>query len=364
MEYEPLQRIRRIAIVGAGLVGRQIAIRAYESGFEVLLIDKETERARAAISSIRNRDARSEGSLRATDSLRDFQDRDLVVEATPEVRRVKRRVLSDVSRAVTHRCLIATNTSSIGLSELVDSVTHGTRFLALHFCHPLSQRPIVELAMSDPAEQRTLALATEFVRRLGLKPLIVPNVPGLLVNQLLHAYLNHGVELLTRGVDWRRIEAGGLRLGMPMGPLRWIDEIGLVTASRTAANLKPKDSRLPAATSLLSELIRAGRYGKASGAGFFSYAAGGQIPDSYVNFHRNAAISESVHAVTQSFRESLRAAVQRLMTLSDCCRIDDIDLALRLGLGFEDKTSIGQGLWNSESHEYAALEFGVLRSAS
>ena len=166
-----------------------------------------------------------------------FADVDLAVEAVSEDLPLKIRVLAELEEQVRPHTLIASNTSSLPIEELASALQRPERFLALHFFNPVNRMRLVEIAAAPTTDRRALAGAVELARSLGKTPVVVRGRPGFLVNRILFPYLMEAVRVLEDGGDWLALERELTAWGMPMGPFRLIDEIGLDVTVNIARSL-------------------------------------------------------------------------------------------------------------------------------
>ena len=284
------RRIDKIAVVGAGVMGGGIAqVAAYydiavrmkdvvpdalTAGLAVAHKRFDQRRRRGRLS--RRQVARKMGLISPTLDYTGFRSADLVIEAIVERLDIKLQVLGEVEAAVRDDTILATNTSSLTLEALAAALQRPERLVGLHFFNPVHRMPLVEVvrgAVSDPGAVDSVAA---FARALGKVPVIVGDAPGFFVNRVLTPYLNEALLMVESGVPIRRIDAALERFGMPMGPLRLLDEIGLDVSNHVARVLEPLfGDRLPAATGS-QRLLDAERLGRKGGRGFYDY--GGKRP--------------------------------------------------------------------------------------
>lgn len=252
-------------------MGRTIALRAVQNGLDVQLFDVAPDACAAATRWIAEHAGSGAGTLVGAESPAALADRDILIEAVVENRSVKRRVLKNLS-AVSPSARIATNTSSLSITELAESVDGADRFCGLHFCHPIAECPLVEVVAAPATTPETLRRAESFVRQMQLTSLRTRDVPGFAVNRLLFPYLEAAIGLVRGGVDWRRIEACATGFGMRLGPLSQMDEIGIDVILRAAAAFHRGNPVVPPQSELLLAMYQAGRLGRKTDRGFFDYS--------------------------------------------------------------------------------------------
>ena len=171
---------------------------------------------------------------------------DLVIEAVVERMAVKQQVLQDVEERVPAHTIFATNTSSLSVSKLAEASNRPDRVVGIHFFNPVHRMPLVEIVRTEATSEEVLATAFSFSVAMGRPPVLVADRPGFLVNRLLSPYLNETGYLLEGGADVLSIDAALEEFGMPMGPCRLLDEIGLDVARprfrRDGARLRPANA--------------------------------------------------------------------------------------------------------------------------
>lgn len=261
-----------LGIVGAGLMGRSIALRALQNGLAVRLYDNNETALAVAAAALREAANTAHEHLRTVDALSQLADCTVLIEAVIENRSVKRRLLKSLS-GLTSSALVASNTSSLSIGELAESVSQPGRFCGLHFCHPIVECPLVEIVPGPETVETSLLRAETFVQRLQLEPLRTRDVPGFAVNRLLFPYFEAAIALARGGVDWVRIECCATEFGMRLGPLSQMDEIGIDVILRAAAAFHRGNPVVPPQSELLLAMYQSDRRGRKSGRGFFDDSA-------------------------------------------------------------------------------------------
>jgi 3-hydroxyacyl-CoA dehydrogenase/enoyl-CoA hydratase/3-hydroxybutyryl-CoA epimerase/3-hydroxyacyl-CoA dehydrogenase/enoyl-CoA hydratase/3-hydroxybutyryl-CoA epimerase/enoyl-CoA isomerase len=190
---------------------------------------------------------------------------------------VKRQVLAEIERAVGPETVIATNTSTNPITKLATALANPARFCGMHFFNPVRRMTLVEVVRGPATSDATIATAVAHAKRLGKCPVVVRDSPGFLVNRLLMPYLHEAVEMVREGIDPRRIDRVARAFGMPMGPLELYDMIGLDTAFYAGLVLDDAYGDRIEASPVIPALVKSGRLGRKTGAGFYVYdAAAGQ----------------------------------------------------------------------------------------
>lgn len=268
-----------VAVLGAGLMGSQIAGQLAEKGYPVVMRDvssnilakamgrihkTQTAQVRKRIilpSDLRYRMMR----IAPTTHIGDVACATLVIEAVSEKLDVKRAVLEEFESSAGADAVFATNTSSYTLADIAAQAAHKERCVGLHFFNPVAKMPLVEIVRAPFTSDRALAQACGVAKRLGKFPLVVNDGPGFLVNRILSRYLAEAVIMVGEGVAIRRIDAAAKDFGMavdsgrPMGPLELLDLIGLRTALHVLTSLTVLGSRIESRDALLHGLLPDGK---------------------------------------------------------------------------------------------------------
>lgn len=277
-----------VAVLGAGTMGAGIAQVSAGAGHRVLLYDiDEAARGRglAAIDDSLGRLVRKgtvtqedadalRGRVEPVGTLDGLATADVVIEAVFEDLAVKRQVWTAAAAAAGEGALLATNTSSLSVTEIAGFSGRAESFCGLHFFNPVPLLPLVEVVRGLNTSQETIDRAVAFAEGIGKTPLVCRDTPGFLVNRLLIPYLNDAVHALAEGVGTAAEIDTAMKLGanMPIGPLALADLVGLDVALAAAESLynEYQDPKFRVAP-LLRSMVRAGRLGRKSGAGFHEY---------------------------------------------------------------------------------------------
>lgn len=285
--HVPAMHIEHPAVVGAGIMGAGIAASHLRHGFGVTLVDVSAEALERSVAGIldeaawdratkRTDPARAlglAGRLRTATHMSALAAADLVIESVLERTDIKRQVLADIERAVGPDTVIATNTSTNPITKLATALVQPARFCGLHFFNPVRRMTLVEVVRGPATSDATVATAVAHAKRLGKCPVVVRDSPGFLVNRLLMPYLHESVEMLREGIDPRRIDRVARAFGMPMGPLELYDMIGLDTAFYAGLVLDDAYGDRIEASPVIPALVKSGRLGRKTGAGFYVYDA-------------------------------------------------------------------------------------------
>ncbi|HEX7112441.1 MAG TPA: 3-hydroxyacyl-CoA dehydrogenase NAD-binding domain-containing protein [Mizugakiibacter sp.] len=274
--------IGHVHVVGAGVMGGDIAAWCAYRGFQVTLQDRELKYVQPALERARglfekrlktpDRVGAALARLNADVEGAGVVQADLVIEAIFENAEAKQQLYQAVEPQFRENELLATNTSSIPLDELRGALQHPERFLGLHFFNPVAQMPLVELVRHDrldaDAEKRALA----FIKAIDKLPVPVKGTPGFLVNRILMPYLLEAMHCYNEGVPGPALDRAAKRFGMPMGPIELADTVGLDVCASVGRELGPfLGVELPKG---IDALLAAGKRGKKDGQGFYVWENG------------------------------------------------------------------------------------------
>jgi 3-hydroxyacyl-CoA dehydrogenase/enoyl-CoA hydratase/3-hydroxybutyryl-CoA epimerase/enoyl-CoA isomerase len=345
--------VERAGVLGAGIMGAGIAGAHLRRGVPVLMLDSDARALEKGIASIakvmqsRIEIGRmtAEDMLKAmtllntTQSLALMSERDLVIEAVVENQAVKTETYRQLQAILKPDAILASNTSTISITRMAQATARPEQFAGMHFFNPVDRMQLVEVIRGERTSDQTVATLVALAKRIGKSPIVVRDCPGFLVNRILFPYLNESLVLLEEGADPRAIDKAATAFGMPMGPVTLNDLVGLDTSlyagqvvNKAFAD-RAKDSRI------LQELVKAGRLGQKSGAGFYSYNKGARGQD-----------DPAFAAILEKCRTAKRAIDQEEITerlflpmLTEASRVlmegivrepADVDMGLILGIGF------------------------------
>jgi 3-hydroxybutyryl-CoA dehydrogenase len=284
-----MSKIKKVGVLGSGLMGSGIAEVAARSGYETVvrevsdeLVDKGLDKIRGSLNKAVERgkmeaSARDEaiGRLSGTVDLGAFADCDIVVEAIVENLEEKRKTFGALDEAVKKDAIFASNTSSLTITQMAMFTQRPDQFVGLHFFNPVPVMKLVEVVRTLLTSDASFDRAFEFARSLGKEPVAARDNSGFIVNRLLVPYLLDAIRALEEGVGSVEDIDKGMQLGCgyPMGPFTLLDFVGLDTTYYIAGIMfdEYKEKRF-AAPPLLKQMVTAGRLGKKSGRGFYDYS--------------------------------------------------------------------------------------------
>lgn len=292
--------IQHVHVVGAGVMGGDIAAWSAYKGFNVTLQDREQrfidpamERAQALFAK-RVKD----GSKRPAVAARLKADlagegvalADLVIEAIIENPEAKRDLYQSLEPTMKADALLTTNTSSIPLDELRDHIQRPAQFAGLHYFNPVAQMPLVEIIHHDGMAPETERRLASFCKALGKFPVPVAGTPGFLVNRVLFPYMLEAATAYAEGVPGPVLDKAAVKFGMPMGPIELLDTVGLDVAAGVGKELAPfLGLQVPAALATVEQ----GKRGKKDGQGLYEWENGrAQKPDVPANYEIPADLED------------------------------------------------------------------------
>ena len=273
--------IKHVHVVGAGVMGGDIAAFAAYKGFEVTLQDREQrfidgalQRAQALFEKkVKDEAKRPAVAARLKGDLAGdgVANADLVIEAIIENPEAKRALYETVEPRLKADALLTTNTSSIPLDELREHIDRPAQFAGLHYFNPVAQMPLVEIIRHDGMAAETERRLAAFCKALGKYPVPVAGTPGFLVNRVLFPYMLEAATAYAEGIPGPAIDKAAVKFGMPMGPIELLDTVGLDVAASVGKELAPfLGLDVPAALAT----VDAGKRGKKDGEGIYKWEAG------------------------------------------------------------------------------------------
>jgi 3-hydroxyacyl-CoA dehydrogenase/enoyl-CoA hydratase/3-hydroxybutyryl-CoA epimerase len=324
--------IRRVHVIGAGVMGGDIAAWCALRGFQVTLQDNGAERIapamqRAAKAFSRKFRGDRRGARAALDRLipdatgAGVAGADVIIEAIYENLDAKQALFRDVERRARPDALIASNTSSLRIEDIAAGMRQPSRLVGIHFFNPVAQMPLVEVVRGAGSDALAVQRAAAFVGALDKLPLPVASSPGFLVNAVLGPYMLEAMKCVDEGIAPEVVDRAALDFGMAMGPVELIDTVGLDIAMAAGARLT--GSVQPPAC--LQRHVDAGRLGRKSGSGFYEWRDGKP---------QRGAVSSVPDGLAERLLAPLEAATRRCVEQQVVGDADLADAGLIFGAGF------------------------------
>jgi len=346
-----LKPIKNTAVIGAGVMGTGIAQWFSSRQLPVILRDINTEQVAKGMAAITK--TFKDGAKRHVFTpleVRNGLDRiypapievplrhvDLVVEAAVEKLDLKKKIFQSLDKLVGEETILATNTSALPISELAASTHQPERVVGLHFFNPVHRMQLVEIVAARQTSPEVLQRALSFVQQIGKLPVVVKDSPGFLVNRILMPYLIEAGNLFESGASIEDLDKAMLDFGMPMGPMRLLDEVGIDVALHVAQTIAANYGDRMHVPDLLSKMARAGLLGKKSGRGFYLHQKGKEpTPNSDASNFRPSATNHHLPVTDYQQRMVLLMVNEAARCLEEEIVPDpaDVDFAMIMGTGF------------------------------
>ena len=329
---------KHVHVIGAGVMGGDIAALCALRGLQVTLQDQDPERLAAAVQRAANLLRRR---LRDDARVRDAMDRllpdaagdgakqaDLILEAISENLEAKRALFAQLEKSARPDAVLATNTSSLKLADIGAHLANPGRLVGVHFLNPVAQMMLVEVVSGANTDAAIAPRAAAFVRQLDKLPLPVKDSPGFLVNRVLGPYLNQAVRMMDEGLSAETVDAAATRFGMPMGPIELADSVGLdicLAAGKSLAAAGAAVGRPVTLSRTLEQLVAAGNLGKKSGRGYYAWRDGKAVKAA-----PGAVTGELIERLIAPYLEEAQAVVAEGVVAD----ADLADAGLIFGTGF------------------------------
>lgn len=317
------QAYTQVGILGAGMMGAGIAYVTAKAGIRAVLLDttqEAAERGRNYAQKLvdkqvaRGRMAQGKADslmaqIVATTDYAQLAASELVIEAVFEDRSIKADVTRRAEAVLNTTALFASNTSTLPISGLAQASSRPEQFIGLHFFSPVEKMPLIEVIMGQQTSQTTLARALDYVKAVGMTPIVVNDSRGFYTSRCFATYVFEGLAMLAEGVNPALIENAGLQAGMPVGPLALTDEVSAelcVKIDRQTQSDLGAAYQASVGIAVAQKMVTLGRFGKKAGKGFYDYAEGGKKA-------LWPSLAEQFPVAAQ--QPTLQALMQRLITI-------------------------------------------------
>ena len=350
----PDQKVARVGILGAGMMGAGIAYVSANAGIDVVLIDQSQEAAdkgksysegildkgmqRKKVTQAKKDEVL--GRITATTDLETLKGCDLVVEAVFEDPGVKAEMTKKVEAIVGEDCIFATNTSTLPITELAKASVRPEQFIGIHFFSPVDKMLLVEIIKGKETGDRAVAKSLDYVRQIRKTPIVVNDARFFYANRCIIPYINEGIRMVGEGVEPALIENAARLLGFPVGPLQLVDEtsidlgVKIAKATRSAMGDAYPDG---AVDDVLFWMADQGRLGRKSKTGFYAYDEAGKRTGLWEGLSDKYLVAEDQPALTTVQHRLMMAQVLEAVRALEDGVLEDIregDVGAILGWGF------------------------------
>ncbi len=360
----PVTKAKKVAVLGAGMMGAGIAYQCARSGIDVVLKDISTENAEKgkgyAVGLVDKAVSRKKmtpeagaallARIHPTGAAADCAGCDLVIEAVFESPDLKKKVFQEVEDVVEATALLASNTSTLPITDLATGVKRETDFVGLHFFSPVDKMPLVEIVKGEKTSDEALARAVDVVQQIKKTPIVVNDSRGFFTSRVIATFLNEAVAMLGEGISPVMIERAGLAAGYPAPPLQLMDELTLTLPMKIAAQYRAGaeaagETYVPhPAEAIMEAMIKHERPGRSGGAGFYEYDDKGNRQNLFAGLYelfdidRNPAIAPGDEALFIDLQERMlfHEAIETVKCFDEgvLTSHEDANIGSILGIGF------------------------------
>ena len=344
--------IRKIGILGAGIMGAGLAAIKADQGYQVRLKDISMEAAGKGLHAAGEvlkkkwlRRPRGEYEYRrrfdlisATDSYSGFKTIDLVIEAVFENIELKHTVIRELEAQLPEHAILASNTSAIPITRLAEVSQRPQQFIGMHYFSPVHRMPLIEIIVTKDTSPETIATAWEICKKCGKTPIIVNDGVGFYTTRVISRYIREGMLMLDEGVRIEDVDRAAMAVGFPVGPITVSDEVGLDTAYKVGQILAESFEGRLDSSAIDRQLVEDGRFGRKNEKGFYQYSGGKKHEPDPTVYDFTAAGRQRIDMSGEKIAERLLLAFCNEAAL---CLEEDIlrsprdgDVGGVLGIGF------------------------------
>lgn len=347
--------VRKMAVLGAGVMGGGIAQVAADKNIEVHMKDINLEAIARGFKQAKDiwkkkldrghmdkyEFEKRMSFISGTVSFDGFKNMDVVVEAIVEDMGVKKKVLAETARHCRDKVILATNTSSLSVSEMGADLPHPENFVGMHFFNPVDKMPLVEVIRGQKTEDEAVATIFELAKTMGKMPVVVKDGPGFLVNRLLLPWMSEALFLLEDGMSVKKLDQVFThQFGMPMGPCRLMDEVGLDVGMKVLKIFKQSFGDRIEVSSLAQKIEASKRLGRKGGLGFYRYDERGKEVEVASDIYQVLGLStptdklDAKEVLERGLFVMINEAALALIEDRIVEKPEDVDLAMIMGTGF------------------------------
>lgn len=348
---EKLIKVNRGAVLGAGVMGGGIAWLFAQNDQSPIMKDITPEALELGLKQASENFSKALKKKRMSEddfnrkmrsitpalNFEGFKKVDLVVEAVVENMDIKKKVFAQVEAEVTDKCILTSNTSSLSIEEMSKALKNPSRFAGLHFFNPVNKMPLVEIITHEKADPLVIDSLKKWTLDAKKTPIVVKDGPGFLVNRILAPYLNEAAFLLSEGVSIEALDQAALDFGMPMGPCRLMDEIGIDVCVKVGKIMHDGLGSRATPSSLSTELYDKKLLGKKNGKGFYLYDSNGKSTGLNPEVVSMLPLKKNnMDALTIQMRLFLPMVNEAAYILADriCDDAGTVDIGMIYGTGF------------------------------
>ena len=348
------ERVKKVGVLGAGMMGAGIALVSAQAGIEVVLLDQKqdaADRGRDYTAAYMDKGiARKKATpekkeevlsrITATTDYAALKGCDLIVEAVFEDPKIKAEVTQAVEAVIGEDCIFATNTSTLPISDLAKASKRPEQFIGIHFFSPVEKMMLVEIIKGRETGTRAVAKALDFVRQIRKTPIVVNDARFFYANRCIIPYINEGIRMVAEGVSPALIENAAKMVGMPLGPLQLVDETSIDLGAKIARATKAAmGDAYPdgAVDEVIFWMEAEGRLGRKSNAGFYSYDDKGKRQGLWSGLGERYAQADEQPSLVEVQHRLLFAQVLEAVRALEEGVLEDIregDVGAILGWGF------------------------------
>lgn len=272
-----------------------------------------------------------------------FNHAEIVVEAVVENMAIKKRILAEVEKQVNIDTVIASNTSSLSISEMAQALENPERFAGMHFFNPVNRMPLVEVIRGKETSDSTIATIVKLSKKLGKTPIVVKDVAGFLVNRILLPYMNEAAYLLQEGAEINRVDAVIEKFGMPMGPFVLADVVGIDVGVKVAHSLQEAYGQRMRVADILDEIFNNHKelLGKKVGKGFYIHGTKAVLNNQIDPILSSLRKAKNIHQIFIHDEEILDRCILTMVNEAAKCLEENVvknarylDMAMIMGTGF------------------------------